>query len=110
MRRWGELPKCGGNNGEGRSKEPHSSHQRLETATSTAFLKTSTFWSLDTDWLSDAVAAKTEKLTLGTREFAVADLKAMAKELRELGWIKEDYSDRVDKYVDLTYLAKATGH
>jgi NitT/TauT family transport system substrate-binding protein len=39
----------------------------------------------------------------------VADLKAMAKELQELGWIKEDYSDRVDKYVDLTYLAKATG-
>ena len=55
--------KVSGNNGEGRSKEPHSSHQRLETATSTAFLKTSTFWSLDTDWLSDAVAAKTEKLT-----------------------------------------------
>jgi len=30
----------------------------------------------------------------------------MAKELRELGWVKEDYSDRVDKYIDFTFLAK----
>jgi len=30
----------------------------------------------------------------------VADLKTMAKELREFGWVKEDYSDRVDKYID----------
>jgi NitT/TauT family transport system substrate-binding protein len=60
--------------------------------------------------LPDAVIAMQE------REFLkydyrtnVADLKTMAKELRELGWVKEDYSDRVDKYVDLTFLAKATG-
>jgi hypothetical protein len=33
----------------------------------------------------------------------------MAKELRELGWVKEDYSDRVDTYVDFAFLAKATG-
>jgi ABC-type nitrate/sulfonate/bicarbonate transport system substrate-binding protein len=39
----------------------------------------------------------------------VADLKAMAKELQALGWVKEDYSDRVGKYVDFTFLAKATG-
>jgi len=39
----------------------------------------------------------------------VADLKTMAKELQELGWMKEDYSDRIDKYVNLGFLAKATG-
>ena len=39
----------------------------------------------------------------------VSDLKAMAKELRGLGWVKEDYSDRLDKYLDLSFLAKATG-
>src|SRR5262252_8974512 len=39
----------------------------------------------------------------------VADLKAMAKELRQLGWVKEDYSDRIDQYVDFTFLANATG-
>jgi len=60
--------------------------------------------------LPDAVVAMQE------RQFAkydyrtnVADLKAMAMELRDLGWMREDYSDRVDKYVDLTFLAKATG-
>ncbi len=39
----------------------------------------------------------------------VADLKNMAKELRQLGWIREDYSDRIDKYVDFAFLATATG-
>lgn len=39
----------------------------------------------------------------------VSDLKAMAKALRDLGWVKEDYSDRVDKFIDLTFLASATG-
>jgi NitT/TauT family transport system substrate-binding protein len=39
----------------------------------------------------------------------VTDLKIMAKELRQLGWVKEDYSDRIDKYVDFAFLAKATG-
>ncbi len=39
----------------------------------------------------------------------VADLKAMAKELRDLGWMKEDYSDRIEKYIDFAFLAKATG-
>jgi NitT/TauT family transport system substrate-binding protein len=60
--------------------------------------------------LPDAVVAMQE------RQFAkydyrtnVADLKAMAKELRELGWVKEDYSDRIDKHLDFTFLAKATG-
>jgi NitT/TauT family transport system substrate-binding protein len=39
----------------------------------------------------------------------VADIKTMAKELRDLGWVNEDYSDRVDRYVDFAFLAKATG-
>jgi NitT/TauT family transport system substrate-binding protein len=39
----------------------------------------------------------------------IADIKSMAKELRDLGWVREDYADRVEKYVDLSFLAKATG-
>jgi ABC-type nitrate/sulfonate/bicarbonate transport system substrate-binding protein len=60
--------------------------------------------------LPDAVIAMQERefITYDYRT-NVADLKAMAKELRDLGWVKEDYSDRVDKYVDLAFLAKATG-
>jgi hypothetical protein len=33
----------------------------------------------------------------------------MAKLLHDLGWMKEDYADRIDRYVDFTFLAKATG-
>jgi NitT/TauT family transport system substrate-binding protein len=39
----------------------------------------------------------------------VADLKAMARELRALDWMKADYSERIDNYIDFTFLAKATG-
>src|SRR5258708_785166 len=39
----------------------------------------------------------------------LSDLKTMSKELRELRRVKEDYSDRVDRYIDLAFLAKATG-
>jgi NitT/TauT family transport system substrate-binding protein len=60
--------------------------------------------------LPDAVIAMQERQFLKYNyRTNVADLKAMAKELRELGWVKENYSDRVDKYVDFTFLAKATG-
>jgi NitT/TauT family transport system substrate-binding protein len=60
--------------------------------------------------LPDAVVAMQERQFLKyDYRTNVADLKAMAKELRELGWMKEDYSDRIDKYIDLTFLAKATG-
>src|SRR5260370_38310652 len=59
--------------------------------------------------LPDAVVAMQE------REFLkydyrtnVTDLKAMAKELRDLGWGREDYSDRIDKHLDFTFLAEAT--
>ncbi|HLK82620.1 MAG TPA: ABC transporter substrate-binding protein [Xanthobacteraceae bacterium] len=60
--------------------------------------------------LPDAVIAMQERqfLTYNYRT-NVADLKAMAKELRDLGWMKQDYSDRVDRYIDFAFLAKATG-
>jgi NitT/TauT family transport system substrate-binding protein len=60
--------------------------------------------------LPDAVVAMQERQFLRyDYRTNVADLKAMAKELHDLGWMKEDYSDRIDKYVDFAFLAKATG-
>jgi NitT/TauT family transport system substrate-binding protein len=60
--------------------------------------------------LPDAVIAMQERQFLKyDYRTNVADLKNMAKELRQLGWIREDYSDRVDKYVDFAFLATATG-
>jgi hypothetical protein len=40
----------------------------------------------------------------------VADLRTMAKNLWDLGWVKEDYSDQVDKYVDFALLSRAAEH
>jgi len=39
----------------------------------------------------------------------VVDLKNMAREMRDLGWAKEDFSPRIDKAVDFRFLSKATG-
>lgn len=39
----------------------------------------------------------------------VADLKAMARDMRELGWAKEDYAAQIDKAIDFRFLSKATG-
>jgi hypothetical protein len=39
----------------------------------------------------------------------VADIKTMARELHELGWVKEDFSSKVDSFVDLSFVAKASG-
>ena len=39
----------------------------------------------------------------------VVDIKTMARELHDLGWVKEDYSPKVDSYVDFAFLSKATG-
>jgi NitT/TauT family transport system substrate-binding protein len=36
-------------------------------------------------------------------------IKLMARELLELGWVKQDLSGKVDDYVDQSFLAKATG-
>jgi hypothetical protein len=32
----------------------------------------------------------------------------MAKQLRDLGWMKADSCDRIDNYIDFAFLAKAT--
>lgn len=39
----------------------------------------------------------------------VADIKTMARELQQLGWVKEDFGPKVDSFVDLSFLAKASG-
>jgi len=39
----------------------------------------------------------------------VVDLKNMAREMRDLGWAKEDFGPRIDKAVDFRFLSKATG-
>lgn len=39
----------------------------------------------------------------------IDDIKKMARELFQLGWVKEDLSGKVDNFVDQTFLAKATG-
>ena len=36
-------------------------------------------------------------------------IKLMARELVELGWVKEDVSGKVESYIDQSFLAKATG-
>jgi ABC-type nitrate/sulfonate/bicarbonate transport system substrate-binding protein len=60
--------------------------------------------------LPDAVIAMQERQFLKyDYRTNVADIKAMAKQLHALGWVREDYSRRVDEHVDFTFLAKATG-
>lgn len=39
----------------------------------------------------------------------VVDLKAMAAQLNELGWMKTDLSPKIDSVLNLTFLAKASG-
>jgi len=38
----------------------------------------------------------------------VSDLKAMAREMQQLGWAKEDFSSRIDGVLDFRFLSKAT--
>jgi NitT/TauT family transport system substrate-binding protein len=54
------------------------------------------------------------ELQLGTYEPVnyrtdMGDLKKMARQMHELGWVKKDYTSEVEKHVDLSFLAKATG-
>src|SRR5215470_7546008 len=59
--------------------------------------------------LPDAVIAMQERQFLKyDYRTNVADLKAMARQLHALGWVKEDYSSGVDAHVDFTFLAKTT--
>jgi NitT/TauT family transport system substrate-binding protein len=39
----------------------------------------------------------------------VADVRKMARELNQLGWVKEDFGPKVDSFVDLSFAAKASG-
>ena len=39
----------------------------------------------------------------------IADIKAMARELHQLGWVKEDFGSKVDTFVDLSFVSKASG-
>ena len=39
----------------------------------------------------------------------IADIKTMARELHQLGWVKEDFGPKVDGFVDLSFAAKASG-
>jgi NitT/TauT family transport system substrate-binding protein len=39
----------------------------------------------------------------------IADIKAMARELHQLGWVKEDFGPKVDGFIDLSFVAKASG-
>lgn len=44
-----------------------------------------------------------------TIKVTIDDIKLTAKQMHELGWAKKDHSADVEKYVDLSFLAKATG-
>jgi NitT/TauT family transport system substrate-binding protein len=39
----------------------------------------------------------------------VADIKTMARELNQLGWVKEDFGPKVDGFIDLSFASKASG-
>jgi NitT/TauT family transport system substrate-binding protein len=39
----------------------------------------------------------------------ITDIKTMAGELYQLGWVKEDFGPKVDSFVDLSLVAKASG-
>lgn len=58
----------------------------------------------------DSVVQKTERTFLRyDYRTNVADLKAMAREMQQLGWAKEDLSSKIEGALDLRFLAKATG-
>jgi ABC-type nitrate/sulfonate/bicarbonate transport system substrate-binding protein len=44
-----------------------------------------------------------------TIKVTIDDIKLTAKQMHEVGWAKKDHSADVEKYVDLSFLAKATG-
>ena len=39
----------------------------------------------------------------------VADIKTIAQDLKRIGWVREDLSDKVDGMIDMSFLEKATG-
>src|SRR5262245_7933662 len=60
--------------------------------------------------LPDAVIAMQERDFLRYNfRTNVVDLKTMARELHQLGWVKEDFGPKVDSFIDLSFVAKASG-
>jgi len=60
--------------------------------------------------LPDAVIAMQERDFLQYNfRTNVADIKTMARELHQLGWFKEDFGPKVDSFIDLSFVAKASG-
>jgi len=60
--------------------------------------------------LPDAVIAMQERDFLRYNfRTNVVDLKTMARELHQLGWVKEDFGPKVDSFIDLSFAAKASG-
>jgi NitT/TauT family transport system substrate-binding protein len=60
--------------------------------------------------LPDAVIAMQERDFLRYNfRTNVADIKTMARELHQLGWVKEDFGPKVDSFIDLSFVAKASG-
>jgi NitT/TauT family transport system substrate-binding protein len=39
----------------------------------------------------------------------IADIRTMANELRQLGWVKDDLTGKIGNFVDLSFAAKASG-
>ena len=60
--------------------------------------------------LPDAVIAMQERDFLQYNfRTNVADIKTMARELHQLGWVKEDFISKVDSFIDFSFVAKASG-
>ena len=60
--------------------------------------------------LPDAVIAMQERAFLQYNfRTNIADIRTMARELHQLGWVKEDFGAKVDSFVDLSFAAKASG-
>ena len=60
--------------------------------------------------LPDAVIAMQERDFLRYNfRTNVVDIRAMARELHQLGWVQEDFGPKVDTFIDLSFVAKASG-
>src|SRR3984893_2746954 len=60
--------------------------------------------------LPDAVIAMQERDFLRYNfRTNIDDIKTMARELHQLGWVKEDFGPKIDSFIDLSFVAKASG-
>ena len=59
--------------------------------------------------LPDAVIAMQERDFLQYNfRTNVADIKTMARELQQLGWVRDDFGPKVDSFIDLSFVARAS--